>query len=146
MKIIFTFFFIDFVQAKIALSNFFSHAMFQVAMGKRLGIEEPQLMRIMRATLHTHTEWFKLQMCKDRFEQLLNIDHLKEVDQFPKRLTDSWSRSLVDDSANNGSSQITTCSSGKVPEEGTSPPVALTGEAACDESAILKVMVSFVVL
>ncbi|XP_078165153.1 ran-binding protein in the microtubule-organising centre protein [Carex rostrata] len=112
----------------------------QVAMGKRLGIEEPQLMRIMRATLHTHTEWFKLQMCKDRFEQLLNIDHLKEVDQFPKRLTDSWSRSLVDDSANNSSSQITTCSSGKVPEEGTSPPVALTGEAACDESAILKVM------
>lgn len=115
-------------------------------MGKRLGIEEPQLMRIMRATLHTHTEWFKLQMCKDRFEQLLQIDHLKKVDQFHKRVGDSWSRSVVDDSANNGSSQITTCSSGKVPEEGTSPPVALTGEAACDESAILKVMVSFVVL
>jgi hypothetical protein len=118
--------------------------MLQVAMGKRLGIEEPQLMQIMRATLHTHTEWFKLQMCKDQFEQLIQIDRLKEVDQFPKHLGDSWSRSTVDDCANNGSSQITTCSSGKVPEEGTSPPVALTGEAACDESAIIKVMVSFV--
>ncbi|KAJ3702566.1 hypothetical protein LUZ61_006271 [Rhynchospora tenuis] len=117
----------------------------QVAMGKRLGIEEPQLMRIMRATLHTHSEWFKLQMCKDRFEQLLKIDHLKDVDQFSKRVGESGSRSIVDDCANNGSSQITTCSSGKVPEEGTSPPVALTGEVSCDESAILKVMVSFVV-
>jgi hypothetical protein len=121
--------------------------MMQVAIGKSLGIEEPQLMRIMRATLHTHSEWFKLQMCKDRFEQLVQIDRLKEVDQFPKHVGHSWSRSAVDDCANNGSSQITTCSSGKVPEEGTtSPPVALTGEVACDENAILKVMVSFVVL
>ncbi|WOG82195.1 hypothetical protein DCAR_0101357 [Daucus carota subsp. sativus] len=34
----------------------------------RLGIEEPRLMKITRTTLHTHNEWFKLQMCKDGFE------------------------------------------------------------------------------
>ncbi|MED6192971.1 hypothetical protein PIB30_014754 [Stylosanthes scabra] len=43
-------------------------ASLQVGVGRRLGVEEPQLMKIMRATLHTHNEWFKLQMCKDRFE------------------------------------------------------------------------------
>ena len=51
----------------------------QVAIGRRFGIEEPQLLKIMRATLYTHNEWFKLQMCKDRFEGLLRIDSLKEV-------------------------------------------------------------------
>ena len=37
-------------------------------------------MKVMRAALQTHDEWFKLQMCKDRFESLLKIDTLKEVD------------------------------------------------------------------
>jgi hypothetical protein len=44
------------------------------------------------------------------------------------------------DECGNGSSQITTCSSGKVPDEGSSPQVS--SEVSCDENAILKVMVS----
>nr|CAB3503363.1 unnamed protein product [Digitaria exilis] len=107
----------------------------QVAMSRRLGIEEPQLMKIVRAAIHTHTEWFKLQMCKDRFEHFLKIDSLKEVD--PPVGSCSMSKALTDE-CGNGSSQITTCSSGKVPDEGSSPPVS--SEVACDENAILKVM------
>ncbi|CAN6299582.1 unnamed protein product [Urochloa humidicola] len=107
----------------------------QVAMSRRLGIEEPQLMKIVRAAIHTHTEWFKLQMCKDRFEHFLKIDSLKEVD--PPVGSCSLSKALTDE-CGNGSSQITTCSSGKVPDEGGSPQVS--SEVACDENAILKVM------
>lgn len=107
----------------------------QVAMSRRLGIEEPQLMKIVRTTIHTHTEWFKLQMCKDRFEHLLKIDSLKEVD--PSLGSHRKSKVLTDECAN-GSSQMTTCSSGKVPDEGSSPQVS--SEVACDENAILKVM------
>ncbi|XP_010916642.1 uncharacterized protein [Elaeis guineensis] len=108
----------------------------QVAMGRRLGIEEPQLMKIMRTTLHTHTEWFKLQMCKDRFEQLLKIDQLKEVDA--SMHSDTTSRAFGDD-CNNGSSQVTICSSSKIPEDGSSPQVS-SSETVYDENAILKVM------
>ncbi|KAL5231136.1 hypothetical protein ABZP36_029912 [Zizania latifolia] len=107
----------------------------QIAMSRRLGIEEPQLMKIIRTTLHTHSEWFKLQMCKDRFEHFLKIDSLKEVD--PSVGTHNMSKALTDECAN-GSSQITTCSSGKVLDEGGSPQVS--SEVACDENAILKVM------
>ncbi|OEL21481.1 hypothetical protein BAE44_0017501 [Dichanthelium oligosanthes] len=107
----------------------------QVAMSRRLGIEEPQLMKIVRAAIHTHTEWFKLQMCKDRFEHFLKIDSLKEVD--PSVGSCNVSKALTDE-CGNGSSQITTCSSGKVPDEGSSPQVS--SEVACDENAILKVM------
>ncbi|CAL4924708.1 unnamed protein product [Urochloa decumbens] len=107
----------------------------QVAMSRRLGIEEPQLMKIVRAAIHTHTEWFKLQMCKDRFEHFLKIDSLKEVD--PPVGSSSMSKALTDE-CGNGSSQITTGSSGKVPDEGGSPQVS--SEVACDENAILKVM------
>ncbi|KAL6642994.1 hypothetical protein ACP70R_021175 [Stipagrostis hirtigluma subsp. patula] len=106
----------------------------QVAMSRRLGIEEPQLMKIVRTTIHTHTEWFKLQMCKDRFEHFLKIDSLKELD--PSVGSRNMSKALTDD-CGNGSSQITTCSSGKVPDEG-SPQ--FSSEVACDENAILKVM------
>nr|CAB3494764.1 unnamed protein product [Digitaria exilis] len=108
----------------------------QVAMSRRLGIGEPQLMKIVRAAIHTHTEWFKLQMCKDRFEHFLKIDSLKEID--PPVGSCSMSKALTDE-CGNGSSQITTCSSGKVPDEGSSPPVS--SEVACDENAILKVMI-----
>lgn len=108
----------------------------QVAMGRRLGIEEPQLMKIMRTMLHTHTEWFKLQMCKDRFEQLLKIDQLKEVDATMH--SDTTSRAFGDD-YNNGSSQATICSSSKIPEDGSSPQVS-SSETVYDENAILKVM------
>ncbi|XP_066385990.1 uncharacterized protein [Miscanthus floridulus] len=107
----------------------------QVAMSRRLGIEEPQLMKLVRTTIHTHTEWFKLQMCKDRFENFLKIDSLKEVD--PSLGSHSMSKVFTDE-CGNGSSQITTCSSGKVPDEGSSPQVS--SEVSCDENAILKVM------
>lgn len=106
----------------------------QLAISRRLGIKEPQLMKIVRTTLHTHTEWFKLQMCKDRFDHHLKIDSLKEFDPSASH---SMSKALTDE-CGNGSSQITTCSSGKVPDEGSSPQVS--SEVACDESAILKVM------
>ncbi|KAF6158179.1 hypothetical protein GIB67_014973 [Kingdonia uniflora] len=51
----------------------------QVAMGRRLGVDELLLMKLIRATLHTHNEWLKLQMCKDRFKGLMKIDSLKEI-------------------------------------------------------------------
>ncbi|KAK1694368.1 hypothetical protein QYE76_011065 [Lolium multiflorum] len=106
----------------------------QLAISRRLGIEEPQLMKIIRTTLHTHTEWFKLQMCKDHFDHFLKIDSLKEIDP---SVSHSMSKAPTDE-CGNGSSQITTCSSGKVPDEGSSPQAL--SEVACDESAIIKVM------
>lgn len=106
----------------------------QLAISRRLGIEEPQLMKIVRTILHTHTEWFKLQMCKDHFDHFLKIDSLKEMDP---SVSYSMSRALTDE-CGNGSSQITTCSSAKVPDEGSSPQVL--SEVACDEAAIIKVM------
>ncbi|GJV82813.1 CTLH LisH motif-containing protein [Tanacetum coccineum] len=109
----------------------------QVAIGRRLGIEEPQLMKIMRTTLHTHNEWFKLQMCKDRFEGLLKIDLLKEVNS---SLADNLSKSSGDIS-NRSSSQGTATSSSRMPEDGSSPAqVSSTADVASDETAILKVM------
>ncbi|WOL01120.1 hypothetical protein Cni_G09834 [Canna indica] len=108
----------------------------QVAMGWKLGIEEPQLMKIVRATLQTHNEWFKLQMCKDRFEQLLKIDQLKEVDS---PLHSIPAAKASPDNYTNGSSQMTICSSSKINEDGSSPQ-ASSAENICDESAIIKVM------
>ncbi|KAI7724488.1 hypothetical protein M8C21_024507, partial [Ambrosia artemisiifolia] len=111
----------------------------QVAIGRKLGIEEPQLMKIIRATLHTHSEWFKLQMCKDHFEGLLKIDLLKQVDS--SLLNDTLSKSLSNDVCSNTCSQGTATSSSKMNEDGNSPAqVSSTGEVAPDEAAILKVM------
>lgn len=108
----------------------------QVAIGRRLGIEEPQLMKIMRATLYTHNEWFKLQMCKDRFEGLLKIDHLKDVNYL--MLPDTLYKLSGD---NHSSSQGTATSSSRMQEDGSSPAqVSSTGDVASDETAILKVM------
>ncbi|CAL1408691.1 unnamed protein product [Linum trigynum] len=109
----------------------------QVAIGQRLGIEEPQLMRLMRAAMHTHNEWFKLQMCKDRFEGLMRIDSLKELET--PLLSACSMLSSNADSSTQGSSQVTTSSSARLPEDGTSPAQVSSGEV-CDESAILKVM------
>ncbi|PKI50123.1 hypothetical protein CRG98_029447 [Punica granatum] len=109
----------------------------QVAIGRRLGIEEPQLMKIMRATLHTHNEWFKLQMCKDRFESLLRIDSLKDVSS--PMLACALSKSNVD-SCTHGSSVVTTSSSGRAAEDSSSPAQVSSTDAFYDESAILKVM------
>ncbi|KAH9711833.1 Ran-binding protein in the microtubule-organising centre protein [Citrus sinensis] len=109
----------------------------QVAIGRRLGIEEPQLMKILRATLHTHNEWFKLQMCKDRFESLLRIDLLKEV-YTPFLATVAMSKSHAD--STQGSSQITISSNARVSEDGSSPNQVSSADFVCDENAILKVM------
>lgn len=108
----------------------------QVAIGRKLGIEEPQLMKIMRATLHTHNEWFKLQMCKDHFEEFLKIHHLKEVEISVKN--DAASKLHADDCAH-GASQTTNCSSSKL-EDGSSPSQVSSTENVCEEGAILKVM------
>ncbi|XP_042473037.1 uncharacterized protein LOC122055597 isoform X2 [Zingiber officinale] len=107
----------------------------QVAMGWKLGIQEPQLMKIVRATLHTHNEWFKIQMCKDRFEQFLKIDQLKEI-EYPL-FSNPAAKPAADDT--NGSSQMTICSNSKIQEDGSSSRVS-PGENVCDENAILKVM------
>ncbi|GMI86448.1 hypothetical protein like AT5G66810 [Hibiscus trionum] len=110
----------------------------QVAFGKRLGIEEPQLMRIMRAALHAHSEWFKLQMCKDRFESLLRIDSLKENNN-PLLTSFTASKSNVE-SCTLGSSQATISSATRVSDDGGSPNQASSRDVICDENAILKVM------
>lgn len=110
----------------------------QVAIGRDLGIEEPQLMKIMRATLHTHTEWFKLQMCKDRFESLLKIDSLKDVTR--PMIASAMQSKLYADSCTHGSSTVTSPSSVKMADDGSSP-TQVSSTDVCDESAILKVMV-----
>ncbi|KAH9616117.1 hypothetical protein KSS87_012835 [Heliosperma pusillum] len=108
----------------------------QVAISGRLGIEEPQLMRVMQATIHTHNEWFKLQMCKDRFESFLKIDTLKEVNSL--LLPHTVCRSNPDTQAH-GSSQVTVSSGSRMPEDGNSP-AQVSSQEVCDEGAILKVM------
>lgn len=109
----------------------------QFAIGRKLGVEEPQLMKLMRATLHTHNEWFKLQMCKDRFESLLRIDSLKDVNT-PLISACSMSKSNAD-SCTHGSSQVTISSSTRVSEDGSSATQESSRDV-CDENAILKVM------
>ncbi|GFY93821.1 hypothetical protein Acr_09g0002670 [Actinidia rufa] len=109
----------------------------QVAIGRRLGIEEPQIMKIMRATLYTHNGWFKLQMCKDPFEGLLRIGSLKDVSS--PLLTDAATKSNAD-TCTHGSSQVTISSSSRMQEDGSSPTQVSSAEVICDENAILKVM------
>lgn len=108
----------------------------QVAIGRRLGIQEPQLMKIMKATLYTHCEWFKLQMCKDRFEGLLRINSLKELGS--PLLADAASRSS--DISIQGSSHATASSGTGLQDDVGSPTQTSAGDVACDENAILKVM------
>ncbi|KAL3646266.1 hypothetical protein CASFOL_011446 [Castilleja foliolosa] len=110
----------------------------QVAVGRKLGIEEPQLMKIIKATLHSHSEWFKLQMCKDQFEGLLWINSLKEFGS--PLLGDAATKSVVD-SCNQGSSPVTASSENtRMQEDGRSPNQTSSSDIGCDESAILKVM------
>ena len=94
----------------------------------------------MRATLHTHTEWFKLQMCKDRFESLLRIDSLKENNT--PVLTSLATLKSNTDSCTLGTSQATITSTTHVSDDGGSPNQASSRDVICDENAILKVMVS----
>ncbi|KAG9137993.1 hypothetical protein Leryth_019377 [Lithospermum erythrorhizon] len=107
----------------------------QVAVGRKLGIDEPQLMKIVRETVHTHTEWFKQQMCKDRFEGLLKINSLKEV-TIPL-LTEGTYKSNSD-TGTHGSSEVTV-SSGVGMQDGSSP-TQMSSDDAWDESSIIKVM------
>ncbi|KAL6551712.1 hypothetical protein OROGR_007866 [Orobanche gracilis] len=110
----------------------------QVAVGRKLGLEEPQLMKIIRATLHAHSEWFKLQMCKDQFEGLLWINSLKELGS--PLLGDGATKSAVD-TCTQGSSPLTVSSSNMgIQEDGSSPIQICSSDFGCDESAILKVM------
>ncbi|KAK2998496.1 hypothetical protein RJ639_023499 [Escallonia herrerae] len=107
----------------------------EVAVGKRLGIEEPQLMKIIRATLYMHGEWFKLQMCKDSFEGLLKIDTLKEVKTH--LLADADAKNA--DTCTHDSSQVTVSSNSRMQEDGESLR-QVSPRDACDENAVLKVM------
>lgn len=95
-------------------------------------------MKVVQATLHTHNEWFKLQMCRDPFESYLKIDALKEVNSL--LLADTVSKSNLDPHTH-GSSQVTISSSTGVLEDGNSP-TQVSSREVCDEAAILKVMVS----
>lgn len=79
-------------------------------------------------------------MCKDRFESLLKIDPLKEVDTLMLGAA-TMSKSCAD-SCTQGSSQVTTASNAKMSEDGSSPSQVSSGDVVCDENAILKVMVS----
>ncbi|KAF6171341.1 hypothetical protein GIB67_020408 [Kingdonia uniflora] len=108
-----------------------------VAMGRRLGVDEPLLMKLIRATLHTHNELFRLQMCKDHFEGLLKIDSLKEIKA--PLIIDDVSKKNTDNSTP-GSSQMTTSSSNRMVEDGNNPTQVSSGDVICDETAILKVM------
>lgn len=113
----------------------------KVAIGRRFGIEEPVLMKIIRATLHTHSEWFKLQMCKDQFEGLLWINSLKEHGS--PLLGDAASKSTIE-TCTQGSSPVTISSSNmRMQEDGGSSNQISSSDIGCDENAILKVMVSF---
>lgn len=98
-------------------------------------------MKMMRAMLYTHNEWFKIQMCKDRFEALLKIDSLKEI--HTSLLSDAASKSINIDTPTNGSSQVTVSSTGRMVDDGSSPTQVSSRDVVCDENAILKVMVSY---
>ncbi|KAL0343666.1 UNVERIFIED_CONTAM: hypothetical protein Sangu_1254000 [Sesamum angustifolium] len=98
----------------------------QVAVGRRLGIEEPQLMKIIRATSTLI------------MNGLLWINSLKELGS--PLLGDAASKSTVD-SCTQGSSQVTICSSNtRMQEDGSSPNQISSTDIGYDENAILKVM------
>ncbi|MCO5546584.1 hypothetical protein L7F22_000013 [Adiantum nelumboides] len=63
-----------------AVSPFIVGATLQVALSASLGICEPALMKIMKVTLHMHTEWFKMQMCTDPFAEMLSINTMKDTE------------------------------------------------------------------
>ncbi|KAG6724958.1 hypothetical protein I3843_02G005200 [Carya illinoinensis] len=110
----------------------------QVAIGRRFDIEEPRLMKVMKVSLYSHDEWFKLQMCKDRFESHLRIDSLKEVNT--PLLTSVGMSNLNGATSTLGSSQVTISSGTKISEDGSSPNQVSPRDVVCDENAILKVM------
>lgn len=108
----------------------------QVALGASIGIEEPLLMKLMRATLYTHAQWFKLQMCTDRFEKLLRISELKELD--PTMVTTSKSEPNPD-LCSGATSHVTGNSCNSNPSDGSNQPPEASG-GLFNETAILQVM------
>lgn len=108
----------------------------QIALGASIGIEEPLLMKIMRATLYTHAQWFKLQMCTDRFEKLLRISELKELD--PGMVTTSKSQPNPD-ICSGATSHVTGNSCNSNPSAGSNQPPEASG-GLFNETAILHVM------
>lgn len=62
------------------VSPFVLGAALQVALSASLGISEPALMKILKVTLHMHTEWFKMQMCADPFAEMLSINTIKDTE------------------------------------------------------------------
>lgn len=108
----------------------------QVALGASIGIEEPQLMKIMRATIYTHAQWFKLQMCTDRFEKLLRINELKEMDPgMVKKLKSEANPDLC----SGATSHVTGSSCNSMPSDGSNQPPEASG-GLFNETAILQVM------
>lgn len=108
----------------------------QVALGASIGIEEPLLMKIMRATIYTHAQWFKLQMCTDRFEKLLRINELKEMD--PGMVTKLKSEPSPD-LCSGATSHVTGSSCNSMPSDGSNQPPEASG-GLFNETAILQVM------
>jgi hypothetical protein len=108
----------------------------QVALGASIGIEEPLLMKIMRATIYTHAQWFKLQMCTDRFEKLLRINELKEMD--PGMLATLKSEPNPD-LCSGATSHVTGSSCNSKPSDGGNQPPEASG-GLFNETAILQVM------
>ncbi|KAL3689657.1 hypothetical protein R1sor_015966 [Riccia sorocarpa] len=112
-------------------------AALQVALGASLGIAEPKLMKIIRNCLHMHTEWFKLQMCSDRFGELLSINAVKETNSVGSASTSGGSSiglgSLNDQTAVNVSST-------RMGEIGGSQQSESREGLLFDEMAILTIM------
>jgi hypothetical protein len=100
-----------------------------------LGISEPELMNIMKVTLQSHSDWFKLQMCDDPFAKILEIDALKDTESATHGPNISSESSGV--SSKHGSSKISS-----VTEDGNQQK-SDSRSGVFDDSAILTVMVSF---
>lgn len=79
-------------------------------------------------------------MCKDGFEGLLKIDSLKDISN-TSLLADSTCKAVADTCARD-SSQVTVSSS-MTKEDSSSPAQVSSKDILCEESAIIKVMVSF---
>lgn len=105
----------------------------QVALGASLGISEPQLMKMMRATLFTHTQWFKVQMCTDRFADLLSINALKE----PDAMAETSEPPVEDSKAVGGSASCTSTSE----ISGSQLPDVPRDGPVFDDGSVLTLMV-----
>mmetsp|Transcript_39097 Transcript_39097/g.110741 ORF Transcript_39097/g.110741 Transcript_39097/m.110741 type:complete len:655 (+) Transcript_39097:203-2167(+) len=58
----------------------------QSALRESLGLAEPTLLQVFRCMLNMHSQWFRLQRCKDRFAGMLGIDRLKDQSHLPPAL------------------------------------------------------------